>query len=419
MQFGLIGRQLGHSFSKELHGKIGNYQYDLLELEPEQLARFFRERNFKGINVTVPYKEKVLSFLDVMSDTAQNIGAVNTVVNVKGKLFGDNTDFVGFKSLLCHNKFNVKNKKVLVLGTGGTSKTVTAVLNFFNCENIIKVSHSGVTNAVSYDDVYLKHSDADFIVNTTPVGMFADMDCVPLDISKFANLQGVADVIYNPLRTDLQLAAMGKKIKYCGGLYMLAAQAVYASALFQNIKPDAMVVKKVYLELLTEKQNIVLTGMPSCGKSSVGKCLAAKLKRNFVDTDVLLAGKLGCRVDDFLKNYGESEFRKRETNIIKEISMQNGIVIATGGGAVLNGQNIKNLKHNGVVFFLDRDFNLLQVSSDRPLSDNKTKLQKMFEDRYLVYKNSADICLDGNGGVEETANLILKEWRRYNENISD
>lgn len=411
MQFGLIGKKLEHSFSKELHKRIDKYSYELQELQPNDLAVFFEQRDFQGINVTIPYKQDVISFLDEISLTAQQIGAVNIVVNRNGKLLGDNTDFYGFLELLKFVKFDVKGRRVLVLGTGGTAKTVIAVLKYLQCQKIVKVSHSGTKDAISYDDVGI-YNDFDYIVNTTPVGMYPNIKDVPIDLNVFKHLQGVIDVVYNPLQTQLLLNAKKRKIKYCGGLYMLVAQAVYAFALFQNIEPQVCRIKDIYFDLLHEKQNLVLIGMPTCGKSSVGKLIAKRLQKKFFDTDVLFENIYGKTVTDFILQNGEKAFRKLEKNIVNQLSLKNGCVIATGGGTVLDESNVTNLQYNGKLIFLDRKLELLKTLQDRPLSCDKYKLQKLYKDRRLIYMRAADVVVNGNGSEKEVVNLVLKEWQK-------
>lgn len=418
MQFGLIGEKLGHSFSKELHGKICDYQYDLVELAKKDLADFFAKKDFYGLNVTVPYKETVLQYLDEISPEAREIGAVNTILNQKGKLIGYNTDYLGFEALIKTFNFDLNGKKILVLGTGGTSKTVVAVLKKLGAVSITKVSRTGKENAINYDEAYQKFLNTDFIINTTPLGMFPDVESMPLDIKKFENLQGVIDVVYNPLRTSLQLDAENCKIKSCGGLYMLVAQGVYAASLFQNFETKIDKITQLYLQLFYEKQNIVLIGMPSCGKTTVGKKIAEKLHRKFFDTDEILEKKFGITIADFIMQFGEEKFREQEQEVIIEVSKNTGAVIATGGGAVLEKRNVRHLKHNGMLFFIDRDLALLKSTSDRPLSSNQDKLAKMFAVRRPLYEKNSDVGVDGNLSIEQTANLILEKWRQKNENFS-
>lgn len=407
MQFGLIGGRLAHSYSCEIHAKIADYQYELLELSPEELEPFMCERNFKAINVTIPYKEKVIPYLDEISDDARLIGAVNTIVNRGGRLCGYNTDFYGMCAQLRHMGADLNGKKVIILGTGGTSKTANAVAKSMGAKNVITVSRKAADGVITYDELSA-HADTQFIINATPVGMYPKNDGVPVDISAFPKLEGVFDVIYNPLRTNLVLDALSRGIPAEGGLFMLSAQAVYASALFRGIELDEALNETAFSGVFNDKQNIVLIGMPSSGKTTVGKALAELTGKRFVDSDDEIIKKIGQSIPDFFEKSGEEAFRKIETEVIAEISKGSGQIIATGGGAVLNSENVRRLKQNGIVIFLDRDLDKLQATSGRPLTSSVEKLKKIYETRYEIYKNSADVHIEANGTPEAVAELVIK-----------
>ena len=315
MQFGLIGEKLGHSYSKEIHNLIADYRYELREVKKEELGAFMAERDFLGINVTIPYKKSVMDYLDVISDDARKIGAVNTVVNRNGKLYGFNTDFYGLKALLIHNGVSVRNKKVLILGSGGTSDTAYNVVTGLKAKEAIKVSRTKKDGFVTYDEAASHHSDADVIINATPVGMYPDDDGVPVNIGLFPSLSAVIDAIYHPLRTNLVSDAENRGIKACGGLYMLVAQAVYAAALFENKKPDENLIDDVYGKILNDKRNIVLIGMPSSGKTTIGKALAARIGKRFADTDELIVGTTGKSIPEIFEKEGEKVFREIEKRL--------------------------------------------------------------------------------------------------------
>ncbi len=399
MQFGLIGEKLGHSYSKEIHNLIADYGYELREVKREELGAFMTERAFSGINVTIPYKKSVMDYLDVISDDARKIGAVNTVVNRGGKLYGYNTDFYGLKALLIHNGVSVRNKKVLILGGGGTSDTAYNVVTGLNAKEAIKVSRTKKDGFVTYDEAARLHSDADVIINATPVGMYPDDDGVPVNIGLFPSLSAVIDAIYHPLRTNLVSDAENRGIKACGGLYMLVAQAVYAAALFENKKPDENLIDDVYGKILNDKRNIVLIGMPSSGKTTIGKALAARIGKRFADTDELIVGTTGKSIPEIFEKEGEKVFREIEKKVICDIAVNDGTVIATGGGVILDEKNVLALKRNGVIVYLDRKIDNLIATDSRPLSSNVDDLKKLYAKRKPLYEKYAEITIDDNDDV--------------------
>lgn len=399
MQFGLIGEKLGHSYSKEIHNLIADYGYELREVKREELGAFMTERAFSGINVTIPYKKSVMDYLDVISDDAKKIGAVNTVVNRDGKLYGYNTDFYGLKALLIHNGVSVRNKKVLILGSGGTSDTAYNVVTGLNAKEAIKVSRTKKDGFVTYDEAARLHSDADVIINATPVGMYPDDDGVPVNIGLFPSLSAVIDAIYHPLRTNLVSDAENRGIKACGGLYMLVAQAVYAAALFENKKPDENLIDDVYWKILNDKRNIVLIGMPSSGKTTIGKALAARIGKRFADTDELIVSTTGKSIHEIFEKEGEKVFREIEKKVICDIAVNDGTVIATGGGVILDEKNVLALKRNGVIVYLDRKIDNLIATDSRPLSSNVDDLKKLYDKRKPLYEKYAEITIDDNDDV--------------------
>lgn len=399
MHFGLIGEKLGHSYSKEIHNLIADYGYELREVKREELGAFMTERAFSGINVTIPYKKSVMDYLDVISDDARKIGAVNTVVNRNGKLYGFNTDFYGLKALLIHNGVSVRNKKVLILGSGGTSDTAYNVVTGLKAKEAIKVSRTKKDGFVTYDEAASHHSDADVIINATPVGMYPDDDGVPVNIGLFPSLSAVIDAIYHPLRTNLVSDAENRGIKACGGLYMLVAQAVYAAALFENKKPDENLIDDVYGKILNDKRNIVLIGMPSSGKTTIGKALAARMGKRFADTDELIVGTTGKSIPEIFEKEGEKVFREIEKKVICDIAVNDGTVIATGGGVILDEKNVLALKRNGVIVYLDRKIDNLIATDSRPLSSNDDDLKKLYAKRKPLYEKYAEITIDDNDDV--------------------
>ena len=405
MKYGLIGKKLGHSFSKPIHEKIGGYEYELKEIAPEDLGAFMERKNFLGINVTIPYKSDVIPYLDYIDAAAKKIGAVNTVVNREGKLYGYNTDFGGMRALILKQGFDYKDAKVLVLGTGGTAKTALAVAESLGAGEIISVSRSG---SVNYENVYALHCDADYIINTTPVGMYPDNFSSPLDISLFKRLKGVTDAVYNPLKTRLCIDAQSKGVPCECGLYMLVSQGVLACEYFmgQCIEKEKKA-DEIFSLLKKEKQNIVFIGMPGSGKTTIGKALCEKTGREFIDTDEMIVDKYGEISTIFEKN-GEQYFRDLEQEAVMEASKKSGVIISTGGGAVLREENVKALKQNGVLFFLNRPLCDIVPTDSRPLSSDFEALKKRFEERYDLYLSLADYEIHIDGSVENAVRKITE-----------
>lgn len=409
MKYGLIGEHLKHSYSCEIHAQIADYEYELHEIPPSGLGGFLKKREFNAINVTIPYKQDVIPFLDEISDTAKRIGAVNTIVNRNGRLYGDNTDFAGMLALAKHIGVDMKGRKVLILGTGGASKTGHALAEYMGAQSVYYVSRSGKDGSISYEQAVTEHGDAQIIINATPVGMFPKQDGRPIDISAFPKLEGVIDAIYNPLRTNLVLDAQERGIPAEGGLYMLSAQAVHASAVFRDIPLDESLVDKAFKSVKNDKQSIVLIGMPSSGKTTVGRILAEKCGKQLADTDEYIVRKIGMPISDFFAKHGEAEFRKIEKETVAELSATGGRIIATGGGAVLDAENVRALKQNGVLVFLDRRPENLIATDDRPLASRRSALEKLYAERYDIYCAAAELHIDANTTPEAEADAILKE----------
>ena len=412
MKYGLIGEKLGHSFSKEIHAMMGSYEYSLKEIPPDKLHEFMKKREFLGINVTIPYKEAVIPYLDWISDAAKEIGSVNTVINCDGRLYGYNTDHSGMIALFDHAGVDAMGKKAAILGSGGTAKTAYAALKSLGALEIIKVSRSSKGDSISYEDLYEKHGDIEIIVNTTPVGMYPNINSCPIDASKFSNLCGVIDAVYNPINTTLVQSAKSMKIAAEGGLYMLVAQAAVASELFldENGNSATYYLNGYYQRIKGQKENIVLIGMPASGKSTVGKIIAESLGRKFIDTDDVITKRIGMPISEFIISEGEAKFRDIESEVIKELATKTSTVIATGGGAILRDCNITNLRYNGRLFFIDRPLGALVPTGDRPLSSNVNTMAKRYEERYPIYCAVCDERIDAECNADEVAKKILEKY---------
>ncbi|MCQ2461897.1 MAG: shikimate dehydrogenase [Clostridia bacterium] len=412
MQYGCIGEKLSHSFSKSIHEKLGQYSYELIELAPAELADFMTEKNFKAINVTIPYKQAVIPFLYEMSDMAKAVGAVNTVVNRDGRLYGYNTDFYGLSRLIERSTGTVKNKKVLITGSGGTSKTALAVVKAMGAAEVYRVSRTGREDCITYADMYDRHKDAEVIINASPVGMFPELYRCPVELDRLIQPSLVIDAVYNPVQTMLISSARKKGIAAEGGLYMLTAQAVRAYEIFTGNTAGEDTAERVYSQVLSEKRNIVLTGMPMSGKTTAGQVLAKRLGREFIDTDDEIIKLTGTDIPEYFRKYGEKSFRDAESEVIKKVSAVSGAVVATGGGAVLRRENVERLKMNGVIYFIDRPLSELAPAADRPLAGTRQAIRKLYEERYDIYISCADEILKTDGDCADTVEEIERRHFR-------
>lgn len=413
MEYGCIGEKLVHSFSADIHSQLFDYKYELKELSPDKLKNFLTDKNFKAINVTIPYKEAVIPFLDEISQIGKEIGAVNTIVNHNGVLKGYNTDFLGMKALIKHNNIHIEGKNVLIAGSGGTSKTALAVAKSLGCKNAVRVSRSKAEGCITYEET-LECKDTNIIINTTPCGMYPNLNSIAISPLSFPNLEAVVDVVYNPLRTRLICECNAMGVKAVGGLYMLVAQAAFAAEKFIDASVSKETIDKIYNNIVREKENIVLTGMPACGKTTIGKQLSKLLNMELIDTDKLIEEKEKMSISDIFDKKGEKYFRKLESEVIAEIAPHQSKIISTGGGAVLNQENILALKQNGRIFFLDRPLESLMPSNDRPLSSDVESLKKRYTERYGIYLSSCDIHITSNGSIEQTVDTIVKELKNEN-----
>lgn len=410
MRFGLLGEKLGHSYSPELHAFFGDYDYELFEVAPGDLGDFLRERDFQGLNVTIPYKTTVHDICEHLTEAAEAIGSVNTVVKQPdGTLLGDNTDAAGFEGMVWKSRVRVLGRKCLVLGSGGASLAVRYVLNKLGAGEVVVISRSGEDN---YDNLD-KHKDASVIVNTTPVGMYPKSGAAPVDLRDFPQCEGVLDIIYNPARTALIQQAEALGIPCLGGLYMLVEQARCASQVFTGKPLPAIRSKEVYSVMSRRKDNRILIGMPGSGKSTVGRILAERLGRPFVDCDTELEKRLGMTAGDYILKAGEEDFRAQETAILAQLGKESGLVIATGGGCVTRPENYPLLHQNGTIIFLERELSKLPKKG-RPLS-LRGNLQDMYTIRLPMYRRFADLIVPNDSSPETVAKNVEEAYEHFSD----
>lgn len=406
MEYGLLGEKLGHSFSPQIHRELGGYDYRLVELTPEELPGFLARRDFRGVNVTIPYKQAVMPLLDEISDRARRIGAVNTIVRrPDGRLAGDNTDYAGLMTLLDRAGFRLQGAKCLVLGSGGASKTAVVCLRDLGAREVRVISRSGEDN---YGNLS-RHADAEWLINATPVGMYPKNGVSPVNLEELPALKGIADMIYNPARTALILQAEERGIPAVNGLPMLVSQGRAAAELFLGRTIPAAEEERVIRAIGRETQNWVLIGMPGCGKTTVGRILAERTGRRLVDTDDLIEKETGVSCGDYLRAHGETAFRELETRMAAEAGKESGMIIATGGGIVAREANRNWLRQNGKLIHLDRPLDALATEGDRPLSRTPEALAELYRTRGPLYAAWRDLRVE-SASPEEAAEKILEAF---------
>lgn len=404
-EYGLVGGALGHSHSPRIHRALGDYGYELLPMDEAAFDRFFTERDFLGVNVTIPYKKKVIPYLDGMTERARTIGSVNTVVCRDGKLYGENTDYAGFLYVAKRANIDFAGKKVLVLGEGGASATAVAAARDAHAREVLTVGRHGKIN---YTNVY-EQKDVDIIVNTTPVGMYPACGERLIDLSRFDGLSGVLDVIYNPLRTALIFDAAERGIPCSSGLPMLVSQAVYANEFFFGRPLPEGKTEEVLAAIERERTNIVLIGMPGSGKSSIGRAAADLLGREFVDSDEEIEKKAGLHPSEIIASRGENAFREIETEVLSELGKVGGRVISCGGGVVVREENYRHLKQNGDIFYIKRALSSL-AGEGRPLSRGAGAIERLYAARREKYERFADFEIENNKSVEAAAKKIAQNF---------
>ncbi|MDR2658342.1 MAG: shikimate kinase [Oscillospiraceae bacterium] len=409
IEFGLVGETLSHSHSPRIHRALGDYSYELIEVDPTGLDRLLRERAFRGLNVTIPYKVDAMGYCDALTDEAREIGSVNTLTfDRQNRLWGHNTDLYGFETMARNAGISLTDRKVLILGSGGSCRTATAAAKRAGAREIVVVSRSG---RVDYDAAKRLHSDADVIVNTTPVGMYPNNGNAPISLSDFPQCAGVLDLVYNPLRTALLLDAMDRGIPHADGLTMLAAQALRASELFTNTAIDADRVGMIVADIRSQLSNITIIGMPGSGKSVVGCALARRFSRPFVDLDKMIETRAGKTIPEIFAESGETVFREIERAAAADVGKRGGQIIAAGGGAALDQRNVDAFRQNGRLLYLRRPLESLERSG-RPLSTGFDALAEMERVRLPIYKKVSDAVVDNAGSlpkVIERAEAVVSD----------
>ena len=403
LRCGLLGEKLGHSYSPQIHAMLGDYEYKLYEKAPEELDGFLKNPHFDGLNVTIPYKKTVIPYCGELSPAAQRIGSVNTLVRrPDGSLYGDNTDYTGFLYMLGKSGVEVSGKKCLVLGSGGASLTVRTALEDLGGKPVV-ISRRGADNYENLD----RHRDAALIVNATPVGMYPNVGKAALDVRLFPRLEAVLDVVYNPARTQILLDGEALGLPTVNGLAMLVAQAQRTAELFTGTSIPQEKTLEIWQAMGRQMENIILIGMPGCGKSTVGRALGGALHRKFVDADQVLEAQAGKTIPEIFAEAGEAGFRALETETLAGLGKESGLVIATGGGCVTREENYPLLHQNGRIFFLRRSLQKLPREG-RPLSQG-ADLAQMYEARREKYRRFADCAIDNDGSLDETVEEILRK----------
>ncbi len=408
MKYCLIGEKLSHSYSKTIHELFG-LDYSLVELNHSEVEGFFKNCEYSGFNVTIPYKKEVLPYLKTLSQEALTAGAVNTVVNKNGEFYGYNTDIEGMNYMLKRRGLTVKDKNVLILGSGGTANTAISLCKLKGAKSYTVVSRKGEVNYQNCYDLI----DTQIIINTTPVGMYPNVYDKPIELGNFTKLEGVFDCIYNPKNTELLSEAKRLNIPCSGGLAMLVKQGMLAEDIWLNKTHNNATVEDVIKKISLKTSNIVLMGMPSSGKSTVGKMLAKTLGLNFIDTDEEITKRYNKSPSQIILSSGEKVFREIETQVVKDVSLYSGYVISLGGGAVLNSENVKNLKRNGTIVYIKRNLELLS-SKGRPLSQSKG-VYELYNERKGVYESAMDFSVENNSTKENCVKEIVCKY----ETITD
>ena len=408
MRYGLIAQQLGHSFSKPIHEKLAGYTYDLMPMPPQEVGPFLQRREFAAINVTIPYKETVIPYCDEVDEAARAIGAVNTIVNRDGRLYGYNTDFAGAVYMLESHGVRLEGRRVLILGTGGTCKTFAAVARHLGAREVLRAGRKAAEGVLDYE-VCRKLQDVQVILNASPRGMYPHGEEAPLvHLEDHPRLEAVADAVYNPLRTRLLQEAQARGIRAVSGLSMLVAQAKYAVERFLDTSLPEERIGEITLDMLRERSNMVLIGMPSAGKTTLGRELARRTGKTLVDMDDRIRERIGMEIADYFARFGEGPFREVERAVAEELAQETGLVIATGGGVVKDPANMACLARNGVILRIDRALPKLLAGNGRPLSSTPEAVERLYRERTPLYQKYAQVTVDNNGKMQAAAEAALQ-----------
>ena len=411
MEYGLIGSKLTHSFSKYLHEEFLNTKYELKSINIDELDLFFKEKDFKGINVTIPYKKEVIKYLDEVDDIVKRTNTCNCIINKNNKLIGYNTDYYGFKFLIEENDIIIENRKIAILGSGGTFLTIKALMKDLNAKEVYCISRTKKEDTYTYEELY--DLGIDVLINATPVGMYPENYESNINLDRFNDLKVVIDVIFNPLRTKLVLDAKKRGIKAVGGLEMLVFQGVKANELFLNKSYSYEEIRSIYFDMNVNKFNIVLIGMPMSGKTTLGKMLASAFNKEFIDIDKEIVKKENMSINEIFETKGEEYFRKIEKEFYKEYAKKNGLIISTGGGIVKNIESINRLKENGMVIFIDRKVEKMIINNKRPLSKSKEDIIKLYNERYNLYLKHSDKRITNNGSKKRAVIYMVEAFYEY------
>lgn len=409
MRAGLVGGKLGHSFSKPIHEKLADYTYDLIPLTEEEFHEFFRKKEFDAVNVTIPYKELVMQYCDVIDEKASAIHAVNTIVNRDGKLYATNTDFAGLKQMMQHNGVEIYGKVCCILGTGGTSKTAEAVLRDMGAEKIYIAGRNKTAPVISYENLE-QYQEIQVFVNATSVGMYPQNEQCLVDLRRFPNAEAVVDVIYNPLKTKICQQAEELGLLSVNGLEMLVAQAKYAVEFFLDAEIADSEIHQIVAEMEKDMMNLVLIGMPGCGKSTIGKKAAKEIGKRFVDLDEEIEKEAQMTIPEIFEKHGEKRFREIEHAVCVRFAKEHGQVISCGGGIVKDRRNMEMLRQNGVVFHIRRNLNALAVGGDRPLSTSRERLRQMERERMPLYQKYSDIEIENNTVFKQAVQKVKEGY---------
>ena len=411
MKYGLLGKNLKNNFSKEIAESFGLDHYELMEVDENDFVEFLEAKQFKAINVTFPYKKIAYNHVDYLSDLAREVGAVDTIIVKEGATYGYNTDYKGFEYMLTKHSISLKNKKVLIIGNGGTAKAVKLITKKMGSREINVVDIKNSVGSISYIECYAKHLNSEIVINTSPVGMSPEIDQSPIDMKLFSKCEAVIDVVNNPILTLLGLDAQENGIKRIVGIEMLIAQIKASAELILNTTITKKQLDQAIIDVSVKNLNIVLIGMPSSGKTTIGTLLSQKLNKEFIDMDQVIVDITHMSVPEIFEASGEAGFRKLETLTALELSRKNNLIIGTGGGTIKNKINMDYLRLNGIIFFIDRDLkNLISDDPNRPLSSSKEAVAKLYQERFPIYQNFATAIIPNNDQIEDTVEEIIQAF---------